>query len=684
MPSGWMSLLKRKTTTSSFVVSLALLAVAELVFLLQALSYRYLSDDAFISFRYARNWAQGYGPIYNIGERVEGYTNFLWMAILAGLHRMGVGIVLAAQVLGVLLGLVTILLTFRFSLRWHRPSSPWAVLAACLLAVNVGFAAWATGGLETHLFTFLVLLSTLLQTYEVEQSSRFPWSALSMALCVMTRPDGLVFVALSGVYRLWVRRGRPNRQDVLWGLLFTILYVPYYVWRFSYYGYPFPNTFYAKYGGGLERLSRGVEHVVGFVTEYGGAPFAAMAGLLVILRQLHRDCAYLALLVSGFMAYVVWIGGDSLIEYRLLLVVTPLLYLLIQQSLWKICELVTSWWQKRGARAGYVPSILVAFMLLALVYLFVAQPAVQRSRGRVVQTRIVYEDFAAIGRWLQDQVPGEASLAVHHAGAMPFYAGLTTIDMYGLNDAHIAHRIMPDMGKGYAGHEKYDVDYVLSRRPTYIAPMPLRNRPFDWEDWHRFDDNPWFPDNVEMLSSPVFQTLYAPRSVDLSGHVSAEEGTIFNFFQLRDASQAPIQEIAWDLGQATGTAGWNLEQGMEVRKMLESSLLLAATDAESSMEISGLQLWATPCDRLTIQMYLTDETEFELSWSNSLAPQDGELRKLTFLAEPHGSFYTYDVRIGSAPSWVGEIATLRLHPVNQPAEMDIDSVRFERVCETGS
>jgi hypothetical protein len=664
-------------------VNLVLLAVAGTVFLSQALSYRYLSDDAFISFRYARNWAQGYGPVYNIGERVEGYTNFLWMAILAGLNRLGVEIVLAAQVLGVVLGLATILLTYRFSLRWHRPGSPWALLAACLLAVNVGFAAWATGGLETHLFTFLVLLSILLQTYEIEQSSKFPWSALPMALSVMTRPDGLVFVVLSGIYRLWVRRGRINRQDVLWGLFFTLLYLPYYVWRFSYYGYPFPNTFYTKYGGGLERLPRGVEHVVGFVAEYGGGPFAVVALLLLVLRRLHRDCAYLALLIGGFMAYIVWIGGDSLIEYRMLLVVTPLLYLLIQQSLHTIQEVAASWQQKRAPRAGYIPSTLVAAMLLALLYLVVAQPAVQRSRGRVVQTRIVYEDLAAIGRWFHDQVPGEASLAVHHAGAMPFYAGLTTIDMYGLNDAQIAHRVMPDMGTGYAGHEKYDVDYVLSRRPTYIAPLPLRNRSFDLEDWHRFDGNPWFPDNAEMLGSPVFESLYAPRSVDLSGYVSPEEGTIFNFFQLRDGSLAPIQQVFWDFGQDKGTAGWNPAQGMEAQ-VLESSLLLTATDAESSLETSDLQLWATPCDHLTIQMYLTAETEFELAWSNFPTSRDGELQKFEFLAEPHGSVHAYDVRVGNAPFWAGEIATLRLRPVNQPAAIDIDSIHFDRVCETGS
>ena len=59
-------------------------------------------------------------------------------------------------------------------------------------------------------------------------------------------------------------------------------------------------------------------------------------------------------------------------------------------------------------------------------------------------------------------------------------AELPAIDMLGLNDLHIGHRQMPDMGSGPVGHEKYDVDYVLQRAPSYIlvgvyglSPDPL-------------------------------------------------------------------------------------------------------------------------------------------------------------------------------------------------------------------
>jgi hypothetical protein len=669
------------------LLNLGLLGSAILLFSFQAVSYRYVSDDAYISFRYAQNWARGNGPVYNVGERVEGYTNFLWTALLAGLHALGADIVQAAQVLGIGLGAAVILLTFWLSLRWHSSGSLWAVLAACLLALNVSFAAWTTGGLETHLFAFLVLLAAFLELKEVDNPSRFPWSALVWALAVMTRPDALVFVAISGLYRLWRRRGRLARQDWLWGLTLILVYVPYYVWRFSYYGYPLPNTFYAKTGGGPERLMHGWRHVAGWVMEYGGGLFAVLAGLLVIFRKLDRACTYLALLAGGYMAYIVWVGGDGLIEYRFLLVVTPLLYLLIQQSLWTIYGMLERWRVRKAIGSSLVLKVILGVMLLALVYLLAAQPSVQTSRKRVARTRIRYDGLAMAGQWFRAQVPEDASVAVILAGALPFYSELQTIDMLGLNDVHIAHRVMPDMGKGIAGHEKHDVDYVLSRQPTYIAPLPLFKRRLEADDWHFFDDNLWFLSNKEMLNHPVFQASYAARSLDFGAYPPPSQqdllrhGRFFNFFQRRAVSLAKAQEFTWDLGGESGAAGWSPWAGLTVQEMGDSSVSFAATHGDPFMGISGLQLWATPCDKLSVRMRQTAGTEAQIFWISRLAPVGSEFQSHRFPIEADGEYHTYEIAVGEALSWAGTMTGLRLDPTDRPAEVEIDYIKLERICE---
>lgn len=688
MPSSKPLPSKGKGMNSKRYLNLGLLIIVGIVFTVQALSYNYVSDDAFISFRYAQNWARGIGPVYNIGERVEGYTNFLWVALLAGFHRLGADVVVAAKALGIVLGWAVLLLTYRFSLRWHFPSSLWPLLAPSLLCLNLSFAAWATGGLETHLFTFLALLAALLHLEELEQPNRFPWSGAVMALCVMTRPDGLIFVGLSGLHRLWRHQWRITWQDRIWGLMIVLLYLPYYAWRFAYYGYPFPNTFYAKYGGGPDRLWRGLEHVWGFIFEYGGGVFALLAGLLVLFRKLDRDCAYLALLVGGFMGYVVWIGGDALIEYRFLLVITPLLYLLIQQSLWSLWQAVGHWQSKGRIKPRVLAAIGLSVALLLLAYLLVAQASVRGSRERVVRTRLSYEAFAVVGQWFREQVPSEASVAVNHAGAMPFYSELQTIDMLGLNDLHIGHRNMPEMGEGIPGHEKYDAEYVLSRRPTYIVPLPLPYEALTLDDWHRLDLETWFPGTKDLLDLPTFNALYAPRSIDLTQYVSSREGNalrrgqFLNAFQLRDASLAQIQEVVWGFGETNNTEGWQLSAGMEVQGAAQSSMFLLATQPDSSMSISGLQLWTTPCDRLTVRMRIPPGTESQLYWRSGPDEPYSESQSLKLPADPDGMFHTYEFRVGDVPSWFGKVVSLRLDPADQPAEIEIDELRFERSCET--
>src|ERR1043166_6070025 len=127
---------------------LAILAV-------QVHRYWFTCDDAFIAFRYARNLAMGHGLVFNPGfERVEGYTNFLWVLLLAAGRFCGLAPESACHVLSIAAGIGIILL-----ITWHclkalpaGASAFWALWPALLLAVNRTFTMWCTSGLETKLF----------------------------------------------------------------------------------------------------------------------------------------------------------------------------------------------------------------------------------------------------------------------------------------------------------------------------------------------------------------------------------------------------------------------------------------------------------------------------------------------------------------------------------------------------
>src|SRR5262245_60209180 len=75
--------------------------------------WQFVIDDAFISLRYARNLATGHGLVYNAGERVEGYTNFLWALFLALPHLLHVDPIAVMKLTCLALALATAWLVYR-------------------------------------------------------------------------------------------------------------------------------------------------------------------------------------------------------------------------------------------------------------------------------------------------------------------------------------------------------------------------------------------------------------------------------------------------------------------------------------------------------------------------------------------------------------------------------------------
>jgi len=115
------------------------------------------------------------------------------------------------------------------------------------------YACWCSGGLETQLFTFLVTLGFDLVLAEVTMGKGCA-SAAAFAFAAMTRPEGAMFFALASLFRLLTnlrreRRLLPRKFELVWLGLFLALFVPYFAWRWHYYGWPFPNTFYVKSSG---------------------------------------------------------------------------------------------------------------------------------------------------------------------------------------------------------------------------------------------------------------------------------------------------------------------------------------------------------------------------------------------------------------------------------------------------
>lgn len=325
--------------------------------------FDFMLDDPYISFRYAENFALGNGLVFNIGERVEGYTNFLWVIMLSVIVRMRFDPVLFSKLLGILFGLATIILAYRFSKSISDDDSLFNLLASLLVSSSWYFALWSIGGLETSLFTFLVFAALYWYGRE-EKADIFPLSGILYALATMTRPEGGLFFATAVLHRAILRFQERLlcKKDIIWVMTFLGLYLPYFIWRFVYYGYLLPNTFYAKASGGMRQLRFGVNYVANFLGSKVGLFLRLQPGAAHLLEDFMGDMGILIvsvvivsmpllslavhrrekstpvislafLSIGAYLAYVVCVGGDWMPGFRFIVPIMPIAYLLIQKGL---------------------------------------------------------------------------------------------------------------------------------------------------------------------------------------------------------------------------------------------------------------------------------------------------------------------------------------------------------------
>lgn len=231
-------------------VGAVLLAVGAHAFLFALLSWWYV-EDAAISFAFARNIVLGEGPAaFAGGEYVEGYSNPTWTLALAFLAFFRISPFIGAKLLGLLSGSASLAFAWRIARRLLPSGAATAV--PLLLAVNPQFVIWNTSGLENGFFTLFLVWGLDRVLTEVEPDApRTPWSALPLGLLAITRPEAPMYTAAIAVIAFFASVARRGPKDALvWAILWNACFLPVFAawhWaRFEVFGWPFPNTYYAK------------------------------------------------------------------------------------------------------------------------------------------------------------------------------------------------------------------------------------------------------------------------------------------------------------------------------------------------------------------------------------------------------------------------------------------------------
>jgi hypothetical protein len=323
-------------------------------------------DDAFITFRYARNVIEGNGFVYNVGEYVEGYTSFTWLLVCVLAYSIASCISVPQSVvvtiISIALAVTNLILVYELAKRIYNGRQVYALMATALLIADDVFLVNTLVGMECQLLLFFLLIS-IGQIITKDQNARRPKTlGVTLALLIMTRPDAVLLVgALLGYEFLrWRQRESQSffKSDFLCTSCICIsTYSAYLFWRVWYYGQFLPNTFYVKTGLPTEfhAWDRGLTYLFSYLeNEYYVPVIAVFAGLFL----LKKETLLLSAILIVHTLYITYIGGDFYPFYRFFAVLAPLVSILCPGILLFLTQ------GKKSTRVG------VASVLLLAVFLF--------------------------------------------------------------------------------------------------------------------------------------------------------------------------------------------------------------------------------------------------------------------------------------------------------------------------
>ncbi len=278
------------------------------------------SDDAYISYRYARNLAAGHGLTFNPGARVEGYSNLLFVLLLApafliardsAIHPIAVALSIVCAAAALVL--------FHGRLRDRDGGGP-AALAAVLFAAWPALWLWSASGMETAL-VLLLQVALWAEVTRDDGAPRIRPLVVVLVLLVLSRADGFVGAGIAVLFLALRRDGARARAGALAVALSTAALVG---WRLAYYGHPLPNTYYAKVSGPLAaRMADAARQLGDLALGAGLLPYIVVLAAAAVAAARARRLAYEPFFAACWIAYWIYVGGDVFGE-RFLLVLVPL------------------------------------------------------------------------------------------------------------------------------------------------------------------------------------------------------------------------------------------------------------------------------------------------------------------------------------------------------------------------
>jgi len=479
-------------------------------------------DDAFITFRYARTLLAGAGFVFNPGERVLGTTTPLYtllMAALAGVSGSA-NYPWLALIVNALADAATCLLLVRLGEKLTGRRAV-GIAASLLWAVSPMSVTFAVGGMETAVFILLLTLSA-----DLYLAGRTRAAALTSALLLLTRPDGVLFVGPVILDLVWRRaRERPRRAPWAEAAIFLLTLAPWAIFATLYFGSPLPHTIAAKAlayrlppWAALVRLMQHYgtpffEHLVfGNVWPLIGFILYLILTLVGALAAVRREARTWPVALYPWLYFVVFAAPNPLIFRWYLAPPLPFYFLLILTGIAKIAEDIarTTDDRRRTTDHRLTPAFVshltlhasrfvprasrrlpIAYCLLALLF-SLNEWVLRTDHGpQTPAPDIAWHKlellYTEVGQELKARVAPGTLVAAGDVGALGYYSDARILDTVGLMspDASAYYPLDPAL---YVINYAVAPQLILDTQPDYVVLLEVYGRGGLFTDPRFLDD----------------------------------------------------------------------------------------------------------------------------------------------------------------------------------------------------
>jgi arabinofuranosyltransferase len=450
--------------------------------------YFVLFDDAMISMRYARNLANGDGLVWNPGgEKVEGYTNPLWVGYMALFHLPEIDVAhtsLFIQASGALLLLLNLVVVRQITRRVtgsHYAALTAALFTACYLPLNT----WSLQGTEVSVLTLAVSVAAWWGLRALDARRFTPGPYLLLGASTLVRMDMAVPFGMYAAFMALNDRRHRRQHMISAPLVLAMFMIPQTALRVWYYGEWLPNTYYLKMEGypPVLRVLHGADVTLRVFTRLGALP------LLALVFRHDRQVRLLAWLLVGQVLYSIYVGGDAWEWYgganRYVSLGMPLFFVLLAVTLHAIQRWLVAATPDGGRDPLPVRGGLAAFGLFLLVSVNATYGPGALNEWLLFKPSL---DSGANGQKVEQALglryftTGEARVALAGAGIVPYFAEREYIDMLGKSDPVIARlpmdrSVIPELKPG---HMKWDYAYSIGElQPDVVMELWAPDKTLD-------------------------------------------------------------------------------------------------------------------------------------------------------------------------------------------------------------